>query len=157
MKVECSLDKLKTMVPVVDKVTGKNLTLQILSSILIIANGKTLKLRATNLDIGIEVEIPAKIEKEGVVAVRGSTFNNLLSAIQNEKTVIIESINDNISISTQSTSATIKCYPPTDFPTIPLITKSDSFTVPVDRFISGINSVSYSSSLSDIKPEISSV
>lgn len=157
MKVECSLDRLKTMVPVVDKVTGKNLTLQILSSILIIANGKTLKLRATNLDIGIEVEIPAKIEKEGVAAVRGATFNSLLSAIQNEKTVVLESINDNISISTQSTNATIKCYPPTDFPTIPLITNSNNFLISVDKFISGINSVFYSASLSDIKPEISSV
>ena len=62
MKIECSIEKLKGAVIQADRVTGKNLTLPILSSLLLIASGKTLKIRATNLSLGIEVEIPAKIE-----------------------------------------------------------------------------------------------
>jgi len=49
----------------VERITGKNLTLPILSSVLLVASTKSLKLRSTNLSLGIEIEIPAKVEKEG--------------------------------------------------------------------------------------------
>ncbi len=157
MKIESSLERLKGILPVIEKVTGKNLTLNILSSILIIANGKTLKLRATNLDLGIEVELPSKIEKEGIVAVRGSVLNELITNIQNEKSVVLESNNDNLIITTNNNVATIKCYPYNDFPTIPLISGDMCFNVNPEKFLSGIKAVSYSASLSDIKPEISNI
>lgn len=156
MKIECVLEKLQKILPVVERITGKNLTLNVLSSILVIASGKTLKLRATNLDIGIEVELPAKIEKEGVVAVRGATLNELLSNL-NEKTVVLESIGDNLSVKTSSNSSTVKCYPSADFPTIPLISGDFCFEINSKKFLSGMKSVSFSASVSDIKPEISSV
>jgi DNA polymerase III subunit beta len=72
MKVECVKDKLKDNVLYAERITGKNLTLPILSAILLIAEGKTLKIRATNLELGIEVEVPAKVEVEGAVAVPGA-------------------------------------------------------------------------------------
>ena len=68
MKLECSIEKIKNALMIVDRITGKNLTLPVLGSVLWVATGKTLKLRATNLNIGIEMEVPAKIEKEGVIA-----------------------------------------------------------------------------------------
>lgn len=157
MKTECLLEKLKSVLPVIDKITGKNLTLNILSSILIISNGKTLKFRATNLDIGIEVELPSKIEKEGVVAVNGSVLSELISNIQNEKSVIFESSGDNLLVITKNNTATVKCYPYSDFPTIPLLSGENSFNIEADKFLSGIKSVSYSASYTDIKPQIASI
>lgn len=157
MKIECVLDKLKLFLPVIERITGKNLTLNILSSVLLIANGKTLKLRSTNLDIGIEVEIPVKIYKEGIVAVRGSVLNDLFLNIQDENSVLLEVISDNITITTPNNIATVKCSPHTDFPTIPLISGDFQFLLDCRKFINGVKAVAYSSSLSDIKPEISSV
>ena len=72
MKVECQIEKIKKALVDADKITGKNLTLPILNSILIIASGKSLKFRSTNINLGIEIEIPAKIEKEGIIAVHGT-------------------------------------------------------------------------------------
>ena len=79
MKIECAIDKIKKALLSVERITGKNLTLPVLSSVLWVATGKTLKLRATNLNIGVEIEIPAKVEKEGVVAVRGDILSSLFS------------------------------------------------------------------------------
>ena len=54
MKLECEIEKIKNAVSQVERITGKNLTLPVLNSILFIASGKSLKLRAANLSLGIE-------------------------------------------------------------------------------------------------------
>lgn len=156
MKLECIKDKLRDAVLKTDRVTGKNLTLPVLGSILIIAEGKSIKLRATNLDLGIEFEIPAKIEKNGAVAVPGSVIGNFLNNIP-DKNIKLESKDGNLIIKGDNSSILIKCHNYEDFPTIPLITDSSNFSIPLSKFTEGIKSVAYSASLSDIKPEISSV
>ena len=78
MKIECSTDKLKEAVGRADKIVGKTSTLESLKSILFIASGNSLKIRSTNLSLGLEIEIPAKIEKEGEVVVLGEIINNTL-------------------------------------------------------------------------------
>lgn len=157
MKIECLVEKIKESVSIAERVTGKNLTLNVLSCVLLIASGKTLKIRATNLDLGVEIEIPAKIEKEGVVAIKGSTLNNFLSGIQNEKNVVLEVVNENILVTTKNNKTIIKCYPYNDFPTIPTITTSNSFEIEAKIFNNGVKSVFYSAAATEIKPEIASV
>ena len=57
MKLECGLEKIKNAISQTERITGKNLALPVLNSILLIASNKSLKLRSTNLSLGIEVEI----------------------------------------------------------------------------------------------------
>ena len=42
---------------------------------------KSLKIRATNLSLGVEIEIPAIIEKEGIIAISGSILTGVFSNI----------------------------------------------------------------------------
>jgi len=156
MKLECSVEKLKNAVLQAERVTGKNLTLPILSSILLIATGKSLKLRATNLSLGIEIEIPAKVEIEGVAAIRGDVVSTLFSALYQNDQVVIELVSDNLSVATKYNHCLIKNYSHEDFPTIPIVT-GQTFVMPSKKLVEGIKSVSYSSAVSDIKPEISSI
>jgi len=51
----------------------------------------------------------------------------------------------------------IKAYAPDDFPTLPRDIQGVKFVIPVEKFLNGVESVYYSASRSDIKPEISSV
>ncbi len=155
MKIECSLDKIKTAITQTNYIANKNLSLPILSSILLIASGRSLKLRSTNLSLGIEIEIPAKVEKEGVIAVEGSVLLNTISNIFGDPTVFLEG-EINLNIITKKINLTIKGQPYEDFPTIPIVS-GEKYTIPAKKFIEGIRSVYYSAALSDIKPEISSV
>lgn len=157
MKIECLVEKIRNAILIAEKITGKNLTLNVLSCVLLIANGKTLKIRSTNLDLGVEIEIPAKIEKEGVLAIKGDILNNLLSSIQNEKNIFLEEVNDNLVVTTNNNKTIIKCYPYNDFPTIPLISSNNSFEIESKIFNQGVKSVFYSAALTEIKPEIASV
>ena len=156
MKLECSIEKLKNGILQAEKITGKNLSLPVLSSILFIASGKSLKLRSTNLSLGIEVEIPAKIEKEGIIAVMGSTLAGIFSNIFQNENINIESDNGNLLIKTKKSRIKIKGQLSEDFPTIPII-EGVKFEIESKKLIEGIKSVAYSASFGDIKPEISSV
>ncbi len=156
MKFECQIEKIKSALTSVERITGKNLTLPVLSSILWVASGKTLKLRATNLNIGIEIEIPAKIEKEGTVAVRGDVVSSLFSTIQGDSLVSFELVNSNMQMKTKSNNIILKSTSHEDFPTIPTV-EGEKLTISSKKFIEGIRAVYYSASVSEIKPEIGSV
>lgn len=156
MKLECSIEKIKNALITVDRITGKNLTLPVLGSVLWVATGKTLKLRATNLNIGIEMEIPAKIEREGVVAIRSDILSSLFSVLSGDQFVSFDLVNDNLLVKTKLNTIILKSIPSDDFPTIPLI-EGEEFSIPAKKFIEGVKSVYYSASTSEIKPEIGSI
>lgn len=158
MKIICLKNHLKEAVGLCEKTTGKNLSLPILNNILIIAeNSRSLKFIATNLEIGIEVEMPAKVEKKGKVAIPAGVINSFISNLPNEENIKLEAQNNNLLISTQNSSTLIKGQPVDDFPTLPKITTENSITIPINDFILGLKSVWYSCFLSNIKPEISSI
>ncbi len=155
MKIECSIEKIREAISSADRITGKNLTLPILGAILFIAEGKTIKIRATNLSLGIEIEVPAKIEQEGTVAVKSDVISTVFGSIQNG-TVSFQLEGDMLRITTKQNTISVKTLPYDDFPTIPVVS-GDSFSIPGKKLIEGIRAVAYSAAVSDIKPEISSV
>jgi DNA polymerase-3 subunit beta len=156
MKLECKTEDIKNGISQVERITGKNLTLPVLNSILLIASNKSLKLRSTNLSLGIEVEIQAKIEKEGIVAISGSVLSGIFSNVSQNDVVKLESVEGNLLIQTKKSKIKLKGQQGDDFPTIPRVDGA-SFEIDSKKMIDGIKSVYYSSSVSDIKPEISSV
>jgi DNA polymerase-3 subunit beta len=157
MKVEVVKNGLKDALLALDRVTGKNLSLPILSHVLFLAGEKGITLRATNLDIGVEMTIPAKVHTEGVIAVPAGILGNYLSLVQDQKNTIIELVGNNLTISSSTHSTIIKCSPYEDFPSIPIIQKGKHISVDVQHFIQGLRSVIFAAAVSDIKPEFSSI
>ncbi len=157
MKIECGKQKLKDAVIAAERVTGKLLSLPVLRMVLLVATENTVKLRATNLDLGVEFTIPAKIHTEGVVAIPGELLGGYLGNLPEEKNITLELVNGNMSVSSSKSVTMMKGYPYEDFPTIPVIEKGTPFTVDSVKFIEGIRSVIFSASHSDVKPEFNSV
>ncbi len=157
MKVECGKDKLRECVTAVGKIASRNLSLPILESILIETKDKSLILKATNLDVGLEIKMPAKVDRHGSIALPADILNSFLSGLNKDQVIKIELINNNLSISTPHNSTVIKGFAIDDFPNIPKIDKDDLLSIEADKLVLGIRSVIYSAALSDMKPEISSV
>ena len=157
MKLLCFKKDLKEAVFICDKISGKNLNLPILSNILLDADGKDLKLISTNLELGVEIIIPAKIENKGKITIPSNIFNSFLSNISGSDQINMEIKNNNLIISTNNNSTLIKSQPIDDFPNLPKLKSDNKFSIPIIDFISGLKMVFYSCSLSTIKPEISSV
>ena len=66
MKIICNTKSLKEAIIVAERNTSKNQTLQVLGSLFLETSGQNkLKIKATNLEIAIEIIIPAKVETQG--------------------------------------------------------------------------------------------
>lgn len=157
MKAECTKEKFQFAVTKTEKVTGKNMTLPVLGCILIEAKDNTLILRATNLDLGIEVRVPAKVSKSGLVAVPGQVLNGFLSNLSEDGSVRLEEKDGNLYIESSGSHAVIKSFPTDDFPTIPQINDGKEYEISSLDFTQGLKAVWYSASMSSVKPELSSV
>ncbi|MES2953255.1 MAG: DNA polymerase III subunit beta [Patescibacteria group bacterium] len=157
MKGECLRDRLKGGVALVEKMTGKNLSLPVLSAILIEAGKGKLLLKATNLDVGIEYAVPAKLEGEGLVALGGAMLSNFLSTVGGDETIKFEVVGGNLALATKRTSTLIKSVPAEDFPVIPRVEAEETVVISAEGLREGIRAVLYAASLSDVKPEIASI
>jgi DNA polymerase III subunit beta len=157
MKAECVKEKFCSAVSKAEKITGKNMTLPILSCIMIEAKSNYLILKATNLDLGIEIKIPAKVISEGIITVPGSVLNSFISNISNDTNLTLQDIDGNLSISNKNTQTVIKGHQSEDFPTIPRVKDGKIYEINSPDLVKGLKSVWYSASLSNIKPELSSV
>ncbi len=157
MKVECDKTKLRNAIIAAEKITAKNPTLPVLSLVIIETQKNNLIIKSTNLEVGLEVVVPAKIIKPGKVAIEAQVLNQLLNSLTKDEKIILESINNNISVNTNKTSTLLKSQESDDFPKIPRITDGYTLTLPPLSFILAVKSVIYAASVSDIKPEIASV
>lgn len=157
MKLECVKQKLKDALLFAERFTGKQLSLPVLRYVLLIAGEKDLRIRATNLDLGIEISLPARVEKEGVVAVPGETLGNFLSNLTNEKNITIEEVGENLTISGTTHTTLIKKFGYEDFPTLPVVTKGITMTIGSKALVNAFRATTYAAATTDVKPEFSSV
>jgi DNA polymerase-3 subunit beta len=159
MNIECVQEKLIEGIRRAERIATKHITLPVLSCLLLEAKkNNTLTIKATNLNLGIEITIPAKVHEEGIIAVPASVISSFISGITTEdKGIIIKTHDQNISIKTSSVTSVIKTMPHEEFPNIPKIKEHQTFSINSNNFLKGLQTVWYAASVSDIKPELSSV
>ncbi len=159
MKIECVQEKLKVAVGYSEKVAGKHMTLPVLSCILLDAtNTNQLVIKSTNIDLGIEITIPSKIEEGGIVAIPAQIMNSFMGGLTEEgKSIKLATDQNNLKVVSARSSGVIKTISAEDFPSIPRTSSENVFSLNAMDFTKGLKSVWYSSSISSIKPELSSV
>lgn len=157
MKITCTKERLLEGISIAEKISGKNLTLSVLNGVLLEATGKQFFIKATNLELGVEITIPADVEKEGKIVVPGSVLHGTLGAMFGVSPVTLKEINGNLTVLSPEGGATIKGQAVEDFPLIPKLTNGQTFILPTEHLIRGIRSVVYSASVSSIKPEQTSI
>ncbi len=79
MKIESIKEKLAEAISLAEKITSKNATLPILKCVVLDVVSNSLTIKATNLDLGIEIKIPVKAEETGAVAIPGNILNSFIA------------------------------------------------------------------------------
>jgi DNA polymerase-3 subunit beta len=158
MNIRISKSKLLNTLNKAERIVGKNPNLPILSCVLFEISNQELILKSTNLDIGFIGKIKINSEQDFKIAVEGFLISQFLNNLPNSDDEIEMELDQNLlKIKTKHTSTQIKTQNYEDFPPIPEIKSSKSVKINSEYFVEGLKSVWYSSSVSNIKPELSSV
>lgn len=157
MKLITIKENFKKGLVIIERVTGKNLTLPILSNTLIKAKENFLTLISTDLEIGVEYQTLAKIEKEGQITISAKLLLNLINFLPDEK-IHLESKNNTLFVSGKNFKSQIKGLSAGDFPIIPHVKNKKSFVeINSIPFLRGILKVLNFCSLGQTHPELGGV
>lgn len=133
-------------------------TLPVLAGIAIIAGDDGIKLRATNLETGIDLKVNGTIKSDGVVALPANTLREIASSLSGSGTLTLEHAGDTVIVSTGNGRSTLKTLPFEDFPTLPLPESPKAkFELPGALLRSLVNAVVNYASTSTVRPELASV
>jgi len=157
MKFETKKENIYEKLSLADKMTGKNSSLPVLETVLLSLEGNNLIIRATNLDLAIEETVSVKGAQNGVVAVLSKTILSYLNNIKDDEKLTFELVDNTLKIQSTFSEVLIKTMVSDDFPVIPRIETEAEFSISAKDIVTGIKSVVYASSVSSMKPELSSV
>ncbi|MFH1714240.1 MAG: DNA polymerase III subunit beta [Candidatus Nealsonbacteria bacterium] len=149
-------DKLKDGISVVERISGKSLTLPILNNILIKTEKNFLNLTATDLEIGINWWSLVKMEKEGIIAIPSRILSSFINFLPN-KPITLTLKDLNLKVECENHQTTIKGVDPEDFPTIPQISTAEKMSIENKVFCQSLSRVVDIASYSSTKVEISGV
>ncbi len=157
MKLEVSKEALFAKVQLVGRVSGKQVTLPVLQGIFLEAREGRVFLRATNLDIGLEGSVAAKIEREGVCVVSASVLSQVLGSMTKGGMISLESVEGSLAVGGVHGVSRLATLDHTEFPSLPQVEGGETVVLQASDLIAGIRSVWFAASQSSIKPELASV
>ncbi|MDP3954150.1 MAG: DNA polymerase III subunit beta [bacterium] len=156
MHIIINLQKLNTAIKNVERIVSKNISLPILNTILIKTEKGGARLSATNLELGLNYWVGAKIEKEGEIAVPARIISSFLSNINDEKITLIAE-NNTLKISSDYYKTKVLCFDTKDFPIIPKVKRENIIKINSLTLKNGLLSVIDSTLMSETRPELAGI
>ena len=156
MKITVNQKNLKKALSLVEKVVSRNTTLPILNNILFKTENGRLKISATNLEIGINYMIGAKIEEVGQIAVPARIISDFIGNITDDK-ISFTTKNNILIINSEKYKTQILGFDAKDFPIIPKIKSKPLATIPVKLIKNSFTTVLDSVAVSETRPELAGV
>jgi DNA polymerase-3 subunit beta len=118
MKVTVLSGTLQKALSHVIKAVSTRTQLPILSHVLIDAHDDKIKLRATDLEIGVEIDVPATVEQAGATAVPAKLFADLINTLGEEKITLFISQEESrtLHVNGKHSSSRIQTATASEFP-----------------------------------------
>lgn len=156
MKFTCTKENLSYTLDLVSGVASKNTNLPILMNILIKASETKVELVSTNLEIGVKVNLRAKVEKVGSFTVPAKTLSDFVHLLPDEQ-VDMELVENELQITCGTSSTKIKGASAEDFPVMPEIEEEHSYVLEADNLKNSLSQVVVAAAKNEIRPELSGV
>jgi len=157
MKCSVLVDELRSAIRIVERAVGRTASLPILSSVYIGTNSQGLLLRATNLDVGIQTQARAKIEKEGEVVIPVVILSQLLSTLEGSKYIHLSTQGQDLLVDGDNQKTRLKGFLVSEYPSFPTITKEYSGVLPKNIFQECVSRVVLAAASYTMRQELMSV
>lgn len=157
MQVKGLQRELSSALIITNKAVDSNSTLPVLNNVLLKAEGKQLKLTATNLEMAIEYALEVQVLQEGEITLPSKLFTQYVGFLNSGDEVELSTEAETALIQTQDSKTTLKGISPSEFPPIPAVEKSGSLSISVFNFKRAINQVVFSAAVNTTRPILAGV
>ncbi len=156
MKLDLLSENLQKKLSFVNHAVSPRSQLPVLLNILLVAKNGKLIISATDLEIGIQTEIPAKVDEEGAVTVPAKIFTELISTISTGK-ITLRTKEKTLEVLSQKTQSSFQTIAAEEFPKL-YEDKGENILVLDKQIIQkDFSLVVLSASLDDGRPALSGV
>jgi len=156
MKATLTQENFAKALNYVSKAISSNPSIPILANVLIETTDSQLKLSSTDLEIGVSTLIGADVKSKGKITANARMLADFVTSLSSGK-LDIEMKEKVLLVKNASNSAEFNVIDAEEFPPLPLIDGSPSFTVNAIAFIKSINQVVFSSASDDSRPVLTGV
>src|SRR5947199_9723342 len=130
MKIVCRQEELAQKLGVVSRAVSTRATVQILSGVLLRAEGGRLHLAATDMELSLRSSLEAQVEGEGAVVVPGRLLVDLVRLLPNDEVTFEHRVDESVvRVISGASSSTLHTYAAEDFPRLPDLDAVGTFTV----------------------------
>lgn len=154
MKFTCLQENLIRGLNIVSRVCGKNVSLPILNNILISVKNEGINFMATNLEIGIKMDVRGKTETEGQITVPAKILTSFVNYLPEEK-VEFELSESDLKIVSGSWQTKIKTQNAEEYPLIPEVLDKNSLKVKLGKLKVLLNQTIFAAIGNEARPELS--
>jgi len=157
--MEFTIDKkgLQAGVSAVEKIVATRSTLPIIGYLLFEARKKELRVSANNLEIGIELNIPSSVEKDGSVLIPAKTLSGIVAKLPDSNVSFKLNEKGTIKISFGQSNFNVHTLPPDEFPALPRVKEGKSFSLSGKLFATMVHQTIFSVSASEDKHVLTGV
>lgn len=156
MKVITTQEHLAKALSAVSRFVNPRGTLSILGNVLLETADGRLRISATNLELGIDYFIGAKIEQEGSLTIPARLFNDYVNNLSEEK-VELTAKDSTLHVKSTGTQSSINGIPASEFPLIPEVKGGKAVTVSSSGIRDIISKVGIAASTDETRPILSGV
>ncbi|MBC3804877.1 DNA polymerase III subunit beta [Acetobacterium fimetarium] len=129
MKFNCLKENLMGALAIAQKAVSSKTTLPILEGIFFSAANNNLLLRSTDLEIGVEVTIPADVEIEGDIVLSSSIIGELIRKMSGSDVFFESDEHHQIKIECLLSNFTLKGLSADEFPALPEVIEDHIFSI----------------------------
>ncbi len=157
MKVVCQGNELSDALSKVVKALPSKRTNPILEGVRVTAEGETLTLFATDLELAIEKKINAKVLIDGEMIIPGKLFADYAKKIEEEEVELDGTASTKMVIKYLDSELQIKTLPVDEYPIFKEVSTENSFAILKKEFKNIINRVIFNVSVDEARPTLRGV
>jgi DNA polymerase-3 subunit beta len=156
MKVTLLTENIINFLPLIGKVLPSHSQVPILSNVLLFADSNGFFIKATDLEIGVEIKIPAKIETEGAVTIPGKEFIEAINSLPKDK-ISIEQEKDIVVLRCRENTVSFNTIPKDEFPQLFKEKGKKAVSFTKAEFIDIFSYLTFAVSFEETRPQLTGV
>jgi DNA polymerase-3 subunit beta len=158
LRITCSKDELVQGLSLVGRAVSSRTAIQILSGILLEANGDELRLAATDMELSLRASVPARVEGDGAVVLPGRTLVDIARLLPGEDVTLEHKASESVvHVASATASYTLHTYNAEDFPRLPDLAEGQTFSVDREALLETIGRVARAASRDEARPVLTGV